>query len=571
MNTLTVSANSYSPSTTLATIVAAIVRSLRIDVPVATGTETSGSAATNDALAKLASILNLLLNPSLNPRNGAALMDINLDQLVSNSALQNLIRQLPPELLSRPQVFEALVLQNALLPNTSAAVGSSTNALPINVLLANPQQNSESAPTLPMLLLSQTPNASPQQATTSPQLYRITLEWQNRLLQILSPQPFTSGTRLQLQTNAQGQLTLLSSGSAAAVAQTPNALVEPVKLAPQTPLPQIATPLQTLQQSARELLPKQQALNTLVPLLQKLLQPAQSNAQATLPQPVVKALLQLLQSLPLAEQLQNPVTLRVAVENSGSFLENRIARAQLDTAKLPNVATAKPEALAKLATTDIKAQISALLEVIRKFIPNTPTMARTPAPIDTDDLVYSHKPAMQHNTAQNIAGERAEEPADSTLTQLSKLLQSGLARIQLNQLDSASARHASNDTQPPVPTWIVEVPVRTPFGADNVQLRIEQRFKKLSNRMRQQWNVHIALDLHAAGKLTASLAIVEKSVSATLWAEHEQTHRAVRDEMDFLRAGLESVGVTVTEMQCRHGVAPARTSPLTQRLVDVHT
>jgi hypothetical protein len=537
---------SVASRTATANLVAAIVRTVLSNAQSLPQQSAQGSSETKpeDVLAKLGSILTPLLNPSLIPKNGTALMDINLEQLVNNSSLQNLIRQLPPELLSRPQVFEVLVLQSILLPNAST------------------QEKTPAA--LPLLIVPQPANPNPT-AITSPTLYRITVEWQNRLLQIVSPQPFPAGNRLQLQTNTHGEITLLANNAAAVTTNTVLAATTPTATNPpipvQAPLP---TPLQTLQQSVRELLPRQQPLHTLVPLLQKFVQPA---TLAQLPQPIAKAVMQLLRSVPRAEQAQAPSTLRQAVVNSGSFLEGRIAREQSN-------APTQPAALAPILTTDIKAQINALLAAIRiaapNVSPNAPAVARAqPQQTVVDEFVYTHKPTA-HNATPNPQIESDSE-ADSLLTQLGKLLQSGLARIQLNQLDSATARHVGSEAQPPIPTWVVEVPLRTAYGADQLHLRIEQRQRKQQNRTRQQWTVDIALDLHAAGKLAATLTVVEKSVAATLWAEHAETHRAVRAEMDYLRADLESVGVNVTEMHCRHGVPPTRSTPLTQRLVDVHT
>ena len=536
---VTLSPSTFAPAAMPSNIVAALAQILRGDAQ-AFAADVDASA-TDTALARPGSILNLLLNP----KNGAALMDINLDQLVNNSALQTLIRQLPPELLSNPQVFEALVLQNALLPSASPP---------------------ESLPAQPLLILPDmlNPAIPPYSGAETPALYRITLQWQNRLLQVLSPQAFANGSRLQLQSNAQGEIALLPKANASAASatdRTSSTPLEPPAAGP--PVAQTPSPLQTLQQSARTLLPRQEALHTLVPLLQKFLAPT---TQAQLPPPVAKAIAQLLRSLPQPEQLQDPAELRQAVERSGSFFENRLLSAQDNAGRTP-------DAVAKLVATDFKAQIIALLAAIRSATPSALNRVRAQAPIqtDTDEFVYTNKPAAHNAPALAAPREVGSDPADTLLTQLGKLLQSGLARIEMNQVESATARHVGNDAQPPVPTWLLEVPVRTAFGADQLRLRIEQRRNKKQGATRQQWNVDIALDLHAAGKLAATLTIVDKSVAATLWVEREQTHRAVRDEIAHLRAGLESVGVNVTAMQCRLGVPPVRSSAVTQRLVDVHT
>ena len=577
----------------------------------------------------------IILTELLNPTNDAAPMDLNLNQLL-NSALsqeslvqqtlaQKAIAQLPPELLSRPQVIEALVLQNTLLPAADTAVAQ--KALPL----------------LQLPLPSPGGAATPVVANT---LYRINVQWQNRVLQLLSSEPLPTGSRVPLQITARGEIVLLPPALAAklllqqiATQQSilTNTSTPPLAQPTQTQRP---TPAQTIQQSLRELLPRQQALHTLVPLLQKFITPS---VREQLPQPVFKALAQLLQALPKPAQVTNAENLKQTLNNSGSFFEARLARALMADPQIaetlpkpaqatnaenlkptldnrgnfseallartstadptPTEALAKPtqatnpdnlkqplnnsvsfaethpaqvlatgpttaEALPKIFASDLKAQIGALLEIIRKFTPDAPARATT---LNTeDDFIYTGKPALPQTAAHSAPREDSDD-LDVLLTQLSKLLQAGFARIQLNQLDSASARHVTHEAQAPVPTWVLELPLRTPHGVDQLQLRIEQRRKQQQQHTRVQWNVEIAFDLHAAGKLAATLAIVDKTVSAMLWAEREHTHRRVREEMDYLRAGLESVGVKVTEMQCRLGLPAPRSRPISQQLVDVHT
>jgi len=475
---------------------------------------------------------SIILNQLLNPTNGPAPMDVNLNQLLNNAVLQNVLKQLPPELLARPQIFEAIVLQNTLLPST-------TNN--------TPPQN------LPLLLLPSAAPANSAQPSVPTNFYRVTVEWQNRVIELISPQPLPAGNRLQLQTTPRGEVILL----AAALAKSP----QPVSAVP-TPLPPL-TPLaaqqQIAQQTLREILPRQLPLTTLVPVLQKILQPA---AQQQLPAPILKAVAHLLQSLPKPEQMKTAEGVKQAVENSGGFLEARLLR---------STGTAAPESQRPLAATDLKAQINTLLDLVRRLAPPpVPTAARATV-VSDDELVYTPKPAAHATVAINPPPKEDSDSADSLIAQLSKLLQAGLARIQVNQLDSFSARHIGGEQTAPVPTWVLELPLRTPFGTDQLRLHVEQRQRKRGQQMRPQWNVQISLDLHELGKLAATLAIVDKNVSATLWAEREQTHRKVQEQIAYLRAGLESVGVNVTEMRCRLGMPPARSNPLSQRLVDVHT
>jgi len=531
-----------------------------------------------------ASGVGIILNPLFQLINRAAPMDINSNQLLNSAVLQSTAQQLPAELLAKPQIVEALVLRNTLLP--SAPVDADTAPVPSNPLLA--------------------PTAAATTALALSTNYRVSLQWQNRVLQFLSPEPLPTGKTVQLQINERGEVLLLPppmpakaaapqtatpavllsgalAGNKTQAATTSASLTPATKTQPSanTPLPNDlnagiaikATPLQTLQQSLRETLPRQESLQTLVPLLQKLASPA---VKAQLPPVVAKMLEQLLQSLPKPAQLQTADGVKHALQNSGSFLEARLAKSNAPTANINGKAIEGREPVAKILETDLKAQLTALLNIVRRLIPNTSTTTQAPANDRSalsqgDELVYSPKQLLS-NTRNIAARDEDIDPTDMQLSQLSKLLQSGLARIQLNQLDSAVSRHGNSDAQLQLPAWVLELPLPTARGSDHLQVRIEQhQSKQQETRTRVQWTVQIAFDLHELGKLAATLSIVEKNVAATLWAERANTHRSVQEKIDYLRAGLESVGVKVTEMQCRLGLPPARTALVSQQLVDVHT
>lgn len=500
-------------------------------------------------------------------------MELNLNNLLTGSALSDSARQLqstsalPPELL-KPQVIEALVLKSTLLP------------------LNNTSGNAHAPTATP---LPSTPQAQAQLQAQA----KVELAWQGRVLQLLSAQPLPVGSQVQIQVTARGELKLLTP-------QLPTTATNPATTRPAEP----ALP-QPLQQALRENLPRQRPLTDMQPLLQRLLSPAQL---PKLPPQVAAALKHLAASLPQPQQLQSADGVRQAVARSGNFLEARVATAlsppqatgiappnataqPLNSAQMPTAAGAKAtlptdvlptskaptpvvdtEALlAAQATTDaaadgdLKGQLLQLVALIRRFAPAAPAMALETLP----DQLYSARPPLKSApTALPDSGEREMEQ----LQQLSRLLQGGLARIQMNQLDSAASRHVSSgDTQPPVPSWNFELPINTPRGGDTLQMRIEQQARQNGGVRQMQWRVQLAFDLHELGKLAATLTITGANVAATLWAEQQHTHSVVRAEVDHFKSALEGVGVRVTEVQCRLGLPPEQKQRWQQQLVDVRT
>ena len=519
---------------------------------------------------------------------------------------------LPPELL-RPQVIEAVVMRNSLLPSPTQ------NAAPLtpstNTATTPPSPNTTAQPVaanLPNLPLLQI-------ATTAPitALVRIALQWQGKTFEVMSPQPQPVGTPLRIQVGERNELLLRSTPLAIKVAiagresallnistttplvmpaksattngpnpinaaSAPAALSQPLMSQPTTSQPAaMQTTLrervaQILQPLIRENLPRQQPLSDLLPALRALVQSPQIQQ---LPTPVIRAILNLWQTLPKPQQLQQPDTLKQALRNSGHFFE---ARAQLAR----TLADTQPDALPRVLGTDLKAQLIVLLTLLRSratAMPSTmtaPSAAATPPSAQqttqgtatkdaAGEMVYS-KPLNKPNTASTISANSAET-IDSLLQQLGKTLEGGLSRIHLNQMDSILSRHSGADPAQTTPTWVLDLPVQTSHGQQQVNLRIEEHARQQENATARQWIVQLAFDLHELGKFAANLTIIGHSVAATLWAEHEQTHRTVSREMDTLRAGLESVGVRVTEMQCCLGVPPTRSGLLDQRLVDTHS
>lgn len=577
-----------SPAISLSLASYASIIAARISGSLSSSAATSTTtAASNTATASTQGggiILSATSPPNAASAAQSALMELNANNPLTGSSLASSLlndaaqqlqstRALPPELL-KPQVIEALVLKSTLL----ATPGSGTTQAPQTqpaTLPANPQAQ--------------------QQAVAQA---KVELAWQGRVLQLLSAQPLPVGSQVRIEVTARGELKLLPPQLANATPNTPTT-ARPAE--PALPLP--------LQQSLRENLPRQRALTEMQPLLQRLLSPT---ALPKLPAPVAAALQQLAASLPRPQQLQSADGVRQAVQRSGNFLEARVTlpaapgarsatapqmpqmppisnsaerlqpltggnakpAAPGDTATPPRAAASVDSELLRTAQAtadaaadgDLKAQLLQLVAMIRRFAPAAPG-----APLETlPDQLYSARPQPKEAPAAIPVdgGERELEQ----LQQLSRLLQGGLARIQMNQLDGAASRVAGgNDGQPPVPSWNFELPLQTPRGGDTLQLRIEQQARQQEGVRKMQWKVQLAFDLHELGKLAATLTITGSNVAATLWAEQQHTHRVVRAEVDHFKAALEGVGVQVTEVQCRLGLPPEQKHRWQQQLVDVRT
>ena len=340
----------------------------------------------------------------------------------------------------------------------------------------------------------------------------------------------------------------------------------------------------TIEQALRQTLPQQQAVRTLLPLLQQI---AQQPPRHWPPQ-LTHNLQVLLQQFPSATQLQQPQGVKNAVANNGIFLEAKLAQ-WLNNPPLASAQNNPQNHLqGKALTLDIKALIARVIGQIDK-VPTADTIKPLAAAksLETTDLskqlapVYTPLPlneAILSNSHRNgtATGSANEQGLDVLLRQLSSLLLSSLARTQLNQLETLSTRRQHTvDNQGPANSWTLEIPIMQGKHIDNLTLRIdqqpedEQQSNKPTNR--KLWTVMLSFDLHALGKMTVQLKVLDQSVSATVWSQLEHTHHQVKQQIDNLKKNLEKTGVKVKQIECQLGLPEKTPRPLYSQLVDVRT
>jgi hypothetical protein len=380
-----------------------------------------------------------------------------------------------------------------------------------------------------------------------------------------------------------------------------------------------------IQQALREVLPQQQPIKYLLPLLINTLQHAKQ-----LPLAISQQALQLLASFPSAEKLSSLTGLKHSMQSSGVMLESQlqaaIKQATTDSAS-PQIATAYTRSL---LSNDSKALSQQLLAIVTRYQQQSAVQSKSPpqptagpAAASNVTATNSHRPMVgaaainnsvttvaipilpgtsttsqqpenngaTHNTRGQYQGQYlpyqlpittpqgtqatkpdSQESLDILLRQLSQQLLASLARTQSQQLETLSNRqnlNSDNNTGPQ--QWTFELPIINGRHIDNLQLLIEKQL----NRSQQQheknrWTVMLNFDLHQLGTLNVELNIIGKSVSAKLWAAQQDTLNKVKGELDSLKQSLERAGVTVKTLECEVG-SPTNTSQFKRQLVDTHS
>ena len=354
--------------------------------------------------------------------------------------------------------------------------------------------------------------------------------------------------------------------------------------------------LAPLIQNLRSVLPLQQPVARLIPLL---VQIAQSPPPA-LPKPIVQQAQSLIRSLHSSEQLQQPRQLQQALQRSGTLSEALQQRLQTATLRADSQ-RATPESRGAqnppAQTNDLKGQLKQLLYQVDRTVAQrttsstaaatttaanpgtTPPLSGASLATGSDDRKLPPHLDML-NTVLKTGTQPARHQADSDdgnvdllLRQLGKQILSALARTQMHQLETLAQRQPTDGTPAPTNSWVFELPIVHGKQVDSLKLQIEQREESRGDRQKKltQWSVMLNFDLHTLGKLNVQLQLVQASLSARIWADHRAIHRQVKAHVNELKTNLEAIGMQVQTIDCIQGSPPVQNSQLYQRLVDVRT
>jgi len=357
---------------------------------------------------------------------------------------------------------------------------------------------------------------------------------------------------------------------------------------------------EVVSRGVRQSLPQQQPLPQLLNTLNHLAQAGKGDTAQQL-----KTLSQqILNQLPQLQQLKSGPAVKQALQDSGNFLEAKLKQMsqQGDTGK-------EGSALNK----DLKAGVLRLLQLLRSM-PQAQTTATTPQGKPGGGAAAAQpQPGAQQTPAQSqtsqspaaraappaatltsqttasppttaggagisksmpeLSGKvaaynsnqppQAQGPAASNTSTAASLigsrpvaatqqqLESGLARIQFNQLQSLQQSEGQR------PSWLLELPVRQPDGEiTTLELEIEQdREEDEKSSKPAIWTISLSFELQSLGAIRAGLTLVgENQVGVSLWANKADTVALFEQHKEQLQQGMEKAGLQVSRVGCQLGV-----------------
>jgi hypothetical protein len=169
--------------------------------------------------------------------------------------------------------------------------------------------------------------------------------------------------------------------------------------------------------------------------------------------------------------------------------------------------------------------------------PASASMPRVDLPPSTEDpAVASLKP----NAGRGEIARTLLEQTDASLDRL-RIAQYGA----LHRDDPAFAMVQSRDA----PAWVFDIPVLTPQGASNAQVRISKDGRNGGDEASgRRWSVEFALDTTATGPVHAQIRLYGRHVGVTLWAERGETARLLQEQSGTLHDALGQAELQVEDV-----------------------
>jgi len=196
----------------------------------------------------------------------------------------------------------------------------------------------------------------------------------------------------------------------------------------------------------------------------------------------------------------------------------------------------------------------------------TPTTAspvtRTEAPLSFTSAV-PYRSQQAHDDIKAAQRFAKLDSLGKILVQLLKDADSSLARIQLNQLGQ---QHIEPELKQ---AWNFEIPVRHDNKVNMFEFNIKKDNKQTSDddETSQGWSIQISFDMEPLGQVHSKIALLDKQVSITFWAEQQQTTDTFRDHIKQLQEELVDAGLEIEQIICIQGHPPQDTDEISGNII----
>jgi hypothetical protein len=260
---------------------------------------------------------------------------------------------------------------------------------------------------------------------------------------------------------------------------------------------------QLIQQAFKQNLPNQQQpsvlLNQIIQLLPSI------NKSTNIPDTLKRLAKEILDSLP-HKNIQKPSQLKIAISNSGLFLE------------------------AKLAKTDQQGNLTIHPDFKNKL------------------FKFNH--ALKHSLSseQKLSANEA-----NLIKELLQKSENSLAKVILNQLASLPKEDTSRQV------WLLDLPFLNKEIAESVEIKISQEQKHKEDDRRENWAVTITISPPGLSTIYCKVSCFDETINTTFWSNTQDVVAKINQNLDYLKSQFETAGINPGHMSAQTGTPPLET------------
>ncbi|WP_415717492.1 flagellar hook-length control protein FliK [Roseibium sp.] len=265
---------------------------------------------------------------------------------------------------------------------------------------------------------------------------------------------------------------------------------------------------------------------------------AQSAGKVSLPDPVVRAMQQILGLRLNTAQVPTGKDLQQAVRMSGQFREAQLT--------LPTGGSGQP-------LPDLKSMLISFRSSLQQFGANSQVSRSANQPVVPS---RQGSPAQQ---APQLTGGYLSSVAQQNLQALLKDTDSALARIRLTQLvnTGASSDDASRVSSRPM-DLVLELPLSLGQETAVMQMQIGRDGGGAGDEdeSEEAWRLRFALDLTATGPLEAAVSLRGGGTYVSLWVDRKETFDDLNAVRETMEAAFADAGLDLQELRLVRGLPP---------------
>ena len=264
-----------------------------------------------------------------------------------------------------------------------------------------------------------------------------------------------------------------------------------------------------------------------------------------LPQTVVDLTRSIVDRLPNPQSMSTADGVKQAVAQSGLFLEARLAQ----TLQQP----AQPQSAVPLTANipiDFKGGLLSLLVSLLSLVKATPSTLVPPTNTQTPNPL----PLASHNPTTVQATLNQSMNLQQALTELLRSVETGVARLQLNQLVSSAPEEEGKRS------WVMELPTRNGEHIDLIQLCIEKEKQQHEKKKTVLWTVTLSLSPKGLGSIQARVSLANNIINTRFWSKNPLVTAFIQENLPILKNRYREVGLTIGTLKSHEGQAPTPTS-----------